>query len=138
VFVVLLLAFVGVAGWAWTSRVHADDLAAWTALGETVTEMDRLLTPQGHGEAPPCHGSDDGVLTRTYPPSTGPAASQVVGYLEQKGWVASAPTPPALAHLTHTVGGRALTIDLVAPSMDQLVTTLTGRSPASAFGCLGR
>ena len=138
VFVVLLLVFVGLAGWAWTSRVHADDVAAFTALGRDVTEMDRLLTPQGHGEAPPCRDSDDGVVTRTYPPSTGPAAAQMVGYLQQSGWFSSAPTPPAVAHLTRTVQGHVQTIDLVAPSLDQLVTTLTARSAASAFGCLGR
>ena len=134
----MLLVFVGVAGWAWSSRVNADDLAAFTALSKDVTEMDRSLTPQGHGEEPPCHGSDDGVVTRTYPPSTGPAAAQVLGYLQQSGWSSSAPTPPAVAHLTRTVEGHVQTIDLDAPSLDQLVTTLTARSPGSAFGCLGR
>ena len=134
----LLLLFVAVAGWAWSSRVHADDLAAFTVLGKDITEMDHSLTPQGHGEAPPCRDSDDGVVTRTYPPSTGPAAAQVLGYLQQSGWSSSAPTPPAVAHLTRTVAGHTQTIDLVAPSLDQLVTTLTARSAASAFGCLGR
>lgn len=138
VFVVLLLVFVGVAGWAWRSRVHADDLAAYAALSKDVTEMDRSLTPQGHGEAPPCRDSDDGVVTRTYPPSTGPAAAQVLGYLQQTGWSSSAPTPPAVAHLSRTVEGHTQTIDLVAPSLDQLVRSLTARSPASAFGCLAR
>jgi hypothetical protein len=138
VFVVLLLAFVGFAGWAWTSRVHADDVAAFAVLGRDIGEMDRLLTPQGHGEQPPCRDSDDGVVTRTYPPSTGPAAAQMVGYLQQSGWSSSTGTPPAVAHLTRTVEGHAQTIDLVAPSLDQLVTSLTARSAASAFGCLGR
>ncbi len=137
-FVALLLVFVAVAGWAWSSRVHADDVAAFTALGADITVMDRSLTPQGHGEAPPCRDSDDGVVTRTYPPSTGPAATQMIGYLQQTGWSSSTATPPAVAHLTRTVEGHTQTIDLVAPSLDQLVTTLTARSPASAFGCLGR
>ena len=81
---VLALAVFGV--WAWSVRSHADDLAAWDTLETTFEVMDRSLTPLGHSEAPPCEDEQDGSLTRTYPPSTGPQAAAVIGYLTQLGW----------------------------------------------------
>ena len=74
---VLALAFFGV--WAWSVRSHADDLAAWDALETTFVVMDRSLSPLGHSEAPPCEDEQDGSVTRTYPPSTGPEAAAVIG-----------------------------------------------------------
>lgn len=132
--VVALLAF---AGWAWTSRVHADDLAAWDALGKEIEEMDRSLTPLGHSEIPPCRDEPAGTITRTYPPSSGPAAEELVGYLLQKGWTELPSTPPSTALLTRTVTGHVQTIDVVAPSRNQLVELLTAQTPGSAIGCLG-
>ncbi len=84
---VLALAVFGV--WAWSVRSHADDLAAWDTLETTFEVMDRSLTPLGHSEAPPCEDEQDGSLTRTYPPSTGPQAAAVIGYLTQLGWSAA-------------------------------------------------
>jgi hypothetical protein len=136
-FVVLLAALVGFTLWAWAGRVHVDDVAAYTALRSQIEELDRSLTPLGHSEIPPCRDSADGVVTRTYPPSTGPQAAEVVGFLTQKGWTESPATVPVIAHLTRVEAGHELTIDLAASSLNQLVDSLTAHSPASAFGCVG-
>ena len=138
-FLVLVLGLVGFAGWAWSSRVHADDVAAFTALAGEIEVLDRSLIPLGHSAIPPCRDSADGRVTRTYPPSTGPQAAELVGYLTQKGWTQDPATaPPTLAHLTRTESGRLLTIDVVARSESSLVESLVAHSTASAFGCLGR
>ncbi|TQM57526.1 hypothetical protein [Humibacillus xanthopallidus] len=147
-----VLALLGLLLWAWVARSHADDLAAWDTLETTFEVMDRSLTPLGHGESPPCHTEPDGVVTRTYPPSTGPQAAAVIGYLTQLGWTVqngsgaqpsatgSAPSDAAavLAVLTKSSGGRDLTVVVSGPSLDRLVGPVTGRSPGSTIGCLGR
>jgi hypothetical protein len=135
-FAVVVLGLVGFGLWAWGSRVHADDVAAYASLVGQVDAMDRMLTPLGHGEVPPCRDSEDGLVTRTYPPSTGPRAAELVGFLEQAGWVQQPSSLPVYAHLTRTAQGRLLTIDVLAPSDTSLVGSLSGRSPASSFGCL--
>lgn len=151
-FAVGVLALLGLLLWAWVARSHADDLAAWDALETTFEVMDRSLTPLGHGESPPCHEETDGVITRTYPPSTGPQAAAVVGYLTQLGWTVqngsgtqpstsgSAPSDAAavLAVLTKEGGGRDLTVVVSGPGLDRLVGSVAGRSPGSTIGCLGR
>ena len=150
-FTIGLLALVAFGLWAWVARSHVDDLAAWTSLEATFVEMDRDLTPLGHGESPPCHTEPDGVVTRSYPPSTGPQAAAVIGYLTQAGWTAGVPSRPGggaggsagegkdvLARLTKVSGGRELTILVSGPARDQLVGSVTGRSPGSRVGCLGR
>ncbi|WP_345506112.1 hypothetical protein [Terrabacter aeriphilus] len=139
-FALVVVGLVGFGGWAWAGRVHADDLAAYTSLAHQVEELDRTMTPLGHGEVPPCREATDGSVTRTYPPSTGPQAAELVGFLLQKGWRQSSGAAPApvVAHLSRDVAGHELTIDVSAASMNQLVEALTARSPASAFGCLGR
>lgn len=139
-FALLVVGLVGFGGWAWAGRVHADDLAAYASLAGQVEELDRTMTPLGHGEMPPCRAATDGSVTRTYPPSTGPQAAELVGFLLQKGWRQSSgeAVAPVVAHLSRDVAGHELTIDVSAASMNQLVEALTARSPASAFGCLGR
>ena len=142
---VLALAFFGV--WAWSVRSHADDLAAWDALETTFVVMDRSLTPLGHSEAPPCEDEQDGTVTRTYPPSTGPQAAAVIGYLTQLGWSQQSATDrtdstdgdtAVLARLTKDSGGRDLTITVSGPGLNRLVGSVAGRSPGSMVGCLGR
>lgn len=142
---VLALAFFGV--WAWSVRSHADDLAAWDALETTFVVMDRSLTPLGHSEAPPCEDEQDGSVTRTYPPSTGPQAAAVIGYLTQLGWSEQSASdgsdssdgdPSVLARLTKDSGGRDLTITVSGPGLNRLVGSVAGRSPGSMVGCLGR
>lgn len=138
VFLALVVGLVGFAAYAWSSRVHAEDVAAYVALADEIEVLDRSLTPLGHSEIPPCRDSADGRVTRTYPPSTGPQAAELVGYLTQKGWTARPAAPPALSHLTRTESGRLLTIEVVARSENALVESLVAHSPASGFGCLGR
>jgi hypothetical protein len=138
VFSVVIVGLVAFGVWAWSGRLHADDLAAWGSLRQTITELDRGIVPLGHSEIPPCRDSADGVITRTYPPSTGPQADEVAGFLVQKGWSESPATAPAIVHLTSTAAGHELTIELVGPARNQLVAELTAHSPASALGCLGR
>ena len=137
-FVVLLVGLLAFGGWAWSARVHADDVAAYESLAREIEELDRNVTPLGHGEAPPCRQADDGRITRTYPPSTGPQAAELVGYLEQKGWTQGTAVPPAVAHLSREENGHLLTIDVVAGALNQLVGSLTASSPGSGLGCLGR
>lgn len=137
-FAVAVVALLAFAGWAWTSRIHADDLAAWDALSEEIEVMDRSLTPLGHSEIPPCRDEPAGTITRTYPPSSGPQAEELVGYLLQKGWTELPSEPPSTALLTRTVVGHVQTIDVVARTRSQLVELLTAHTPGSAIGCLGR
>jgi hypothetical protein len=138
VFVVVLVALLAFIAWAWSGRLHSDDVAAWTAMAKEVEELDRSLTPLGHSEIPPCRDSADGRVTRTYPPSTGPQAVELVGFLTQKGWAQGPATPPAFAHLTRTLAGHEVGIDVAARDGASLVDTLVATSPASSFGCLLR
>lgn len=137
-FGLLVLGLVGFGLWAWSSRVHSDDVAAYRELVAQIDVMDRTLMPLGHGEMPPCREAGDGVVTRTYPESTGPQAAEMIGFLTGNGWTRQTSASPALAHLERTVDGRILTIDVAAPSENALVESLTAHSPASSFGCLLR
>lgn len=138
--------------WAWTSRAHADDVAAYQALAQEVSVLDRDVLPLTHGEAPPCRDGLDGVITRTYP-STAPQAAEMLGYLDAKGWsrtttppatapsttAPSTPAAPVVATLTKTVaGGRALTLSVLAPSEFARVEAVRSSSPGSSIGCLLR
>ncbi len=135
-FVVVLLALLAVVAWAWSGRLHSDDVAAWQAVADEVEVLDRSLTPLGHSEIPPCRDSTDGRVTRTYPPSTGPQASELVAALTEQGWTQAPATPPAYARLTRTLAGREVSVDVAATDGASLVDSLTATSPASAFGCL--
>lgn len=142
-FTIGLLALVLFGLWAWSVRTHADDVAAWDSLETTFEEMDRSLTPLGHSEAPPCEDEQDGIVTRTYPPSTGPQAAAVIGYLTQLGWSQqnasdASDDPSVLARVTKDSGGRELTIIVSGPGLDRLVGSVSGRSAGSMVGCLGR
>jgi hypothetical protein len=137
-FLVLLVGLLGFTGYAWSTRLHADDVAAYVALAHEIEVLDRSETPLGHSEIPPCRDSADGRVTRTYPASIGPQAAELVGFLTQKGWTAQPAAPPTFAHLTKTEAGRLLTIDVVARSESALVDALVAHSPASGFGCLWR
>lgn len=138
VFAVVVLALAAFGLYAWSARVHADDVAAYSELVSEIEVMDRTLTPQGHGEMPPCREAGDGVVTRTYPESTGPQAAELIGFLTGNGWTRQTSASPALAHLVRSVSGHTLTIDVAAPSENALVESLTAHSPASSFGCLLR
>lgn len=141
-FTIGVLALVVFGLWAWVARSHADDLAAWHSLETTFEVMDRSFTPLGHGESPPCHTEPDGLVTRAYPPSTGPQAAAVIGYLTQLGWAAQSSSgtgqPPVLARLTKDSDGRELTIVVSGPGLDSLVGSVAGRSPGTTIGCVGR
>ncbi len=137
-FTTVVLALLVFGGWAWTSRAHADDLAAFEALGAEIDIMDRSLTPQRHSEIPPCRDREAGTVTRTYPDTDGPAAAELVGYLLQKGWQEIGPTAPAVAALTKTVAGHELSVSIVATSRSSLPLSLTATSAASGIGCLLR
>lgn len=137
-FVVVVLALLAFGLYAWSARVHADDEAAYASLVDEIDVMDRTLVPLGHGEVPPCRDPGDGLVTRTYPPSTGPQAAELIGYLTQNGWTRQVPTSPVLARLARTQSGRTVTIDVSAESDSSLVESITAHSPASSFGCLLR
>jgi hypothetical protein len=137
-FVVVLLALLAVVAWAWSARLHSDDVAAWQAVADEVEVLDRTLTPLGHSEIPPCRDSTEGRVTRTYPPSTGPQATELVAALTQQGWTQAPATPPAYARLTRTLAGHEVSVDVAATDGASLVDSLTATSPASAFGCLLR
>lgn len=137
-FIVLVVALLAFGFWAWSSRVHTDDVAAYESLAREVEELDRSMVPLGHSELPPCRESIDGRITRTYPPSTGPQAAELVGYLEQKGWTQGSAVPPVVGHLTRVENGHVLTVDVAAGALNQLVASLTASSPGSSLGCLGR
>jgi hypothetical protein len=138
VVVVLVVGLVAFGGWAWSSRVHADDLAAYESLAREIDVLDRSMVPLGHSELPPCREGVDGRITRTYPASTGPQAAQLVGYLEQSGWTPGPAAPPTFAHLTRTESGHELSIDVAAATESSLVESLTATSPAGRLGCVGR
>jgi hypothetical protein len=140
--VALVLALASFGAWAWRARVHADDLRAFAALSSSIGLMDRTLFPLGHADLPPCRGQAEGVVTRTYPPSTGPQAAEVIGFLLQTGWtVASSGAGRDItlpARLERTVEGTALTIEVTGEGTSQVVGAVTGHSPGSALACLGR
>lgn len=131
--VLVLLAF---GGWAWTSRAHADDLAAFEALRADAEVMDRSLTPQRFSEIPPCREREEGTITRTYSETIGPAPEEIVSYLQEQGWQQVDPTPPAVAAMATTVAGHALSVSIVATSGSTL--SLTATSAASTVGCFLR
>ncbi len=133
----LVLGLLAFAGWAWSGRLAADDLAAWDTLHHEFVLVDRSLPPLGHGDLPPCHSGTEGTVTRDYP-STGPLVTELVDVLVGRGWEERTPTPPAVARLVLPAGDRELTVDVTAASREQLVQGLVARSPASAFACLGR
>jgi hypothetical protein len=135
-FVVVLVGILAFIAWAWSGRLHSDDVAAWKAVAQEVEVLDRSMTPLGHSEVAPCRDDADGRVTRTYPPSTGPQAAELVGYLTQKGWTQTAATPPAYARFTRTLAGHEVAIDIAARDGASLVDSLTATTPASAFGCL--
>ncbi|WP_344254561.1 hypothetical protein [Terrabacter carboxydivorans] len=135
-FVALVVGLLAFGAWAWSSRVHAGDVAAYESLAREVELLDRNLTPLGHSEVPPCREAPDGAVTRSYPPSTGPDAEQLVTYLVQAGWVRQDSDLPVYAHLTRTVGDHVLTADVLVPSDTSFVGSLSARSPGSSFGCL--
>ena len=135
-FVAVLLGLLAVVAYLWSGRLHSDDLAAWKAVAQEVEVLDRSLTPLGHSEIAPCRDSTDGRVTRTYPPSTGPQAAELVGFLTQKGWTQTSAAPPAYARLTRAVVGHEVSIDVAARDGASLVDSLTATTPASAFGCL--
>ena len=95
-FVVLVVGLIAFGTWAWSGRVHVDDVAAYETLVQQVEQLDRTMTPLGHSEIPPCRDATDGTVTRGYPQSTGPQAAELVGYLEQTGWVRQGSDPPRL------------------------------------------
>ncbi|KJK11643.1 hypothetical protein UB45_12785 [Terrabacter sp. 28] len=107
-------------------------------MADEVEVLDRTLTPLGHSEIPPCRDSTEGRVTRTYPPSTGPQATELVAALTQQGWTQAPATPPAYARLTRTLAGHEASVDVAATDGVSLVDSLTATSPASAFGCLLR
>ena len=137
-FAVLVVAMLAFGAWAWSGRVHADDVAAFESLAHEIDELDHSMTPLGHSEIPPCRDAPEGTVTRSYPASTGPQAAELVAYLEQNGWVRQSSNLPVFAHLTRPAAGHLLTIDVLAPSDTSLVGSLSARSPASSFGCLLR
>ena len=135
-FVVLLVGLLAFLAWAWSGRLHSDDLAAWQAAADEVEVLDRYVMPLGHSEIAPCRDTTEGRITRTYPPSTGPQATELVDTLTQQGWAQTVATPPAYARLTRTLVGHEVSIDVAARDGASLVDSLTATSPASAFGCL--
>ncbi len=143
-FTVGVIALVLFGGWAWLTRSHSDDLAAWSSLATTFEIMDRSLVPLGHSEMPPCRDGDDGIVSRSYPPSTGPQAAEVIGFLTQSGWSeqpaadGEAEGEHVLARLTKVEAGKQLTIEVSGTGLTRLAGTVVGRSPAGAIGCLGR
>lgn len=135
-FVVAVLVLLSFGGWAWTSRAHADDLAAFEALRADAEVMDRSLTPHRFSEIPPCRDREEGLVTRTYSEADGPAPEEIVAYLQEKGWQELEPTPPALVTMATTVAGHALLVTVVATSNSTL--SLTASSAASTVGCFLR
>ncbi len=71
-FVVLVVGLIAFGAWAWSGRVHADDVAAYETLVRQVEQLDHTMTPLGHSEIPPCREAIDGTVTRGYPPVDGP------------------------------------------------------------------
>ncbi len=158
--VVTVLALAAVAGGLWLvgNRQHVDDVAAYKQLAGDVELVDRGLFYLQHSEVPPCRDGSDGTVTRTYPPSTGPSAAELVGALTALGWTrasdadvaasggpAGAPSgpggPQALVTMTRGVvgqPGRVVTVVVTGRSMSALPDRLVGTSSGSAVGCLFR
>lgn len=135
-FVALVVGLLAFGAWAWSARVHAGDVSAYESLAGEVADLDHAITPLGHSDIPPCRDADEGSITRSYPPSTGPQPAELVDYLVRSGWTQQQSDVPVYARLTRTAEGHVLTVDVLAPSDTSLVGSLSARSPASSFGCL--
>jgi hypothetical protein len=155
--VTLLLLAVATGGlWLVGNRQHVDDVAAYDQLAGDVELVDRGLFYLQHSEVPPCRDGSDGTVTRTYPPSTGPSAAELVGALTALGWtrasdadvaasggLAGTPSgqggPTTLATMTRGVvgqPGRVVTVVVTGRSLSALPDRLVGTSTGSAVGCL--
>lgn len=134
----MVLALLVFGGWAWTSRAHADDLAAFEVLSTEFDVMDRSLTPQRHSAIAPCREQPDGIVTRTYSVQDGSGVKELVIYLKGTGWGEVVSAPPAVATMTRLVDGHGQSLTLVKDDHSTLPLSLTASSAGSAIGCLLR
>lgn len=137
-FTTVVLALLVFGGWAWTSRAHADDLAAFEVMRTEFDVMDRSLTSQRHSAIAPCREQPDGVVTRSYSVPDGPGVNDLVIYLKGTGWDEVASTPPAVVTLTRRVDGHGQSLTLVKHDRSTLPLSLTATSAGSTIGCLLR
>lgn len=137
-FGLLIVALVAFGGWGLSTRTHADDVDAFTALSEQITVMDRRITPQRHGEFTPCRDGIDGTITRTYPASRPPTVVEVVAYLGKQGWSEVTAKPSAVATLVTTAAGPEQTVSVFGVDRFGSARSLTATSPGSDLGCFLR
>ena len=136
VFVVLVVALLAFGSWAWSSRVHADDVAAYESLAREVEELDRSMVPLGHSELPPCRESIDGRSPAPTRPRRGPRR-RARRLPRAEGLDAGAAVPPVVAPPDPAENGHVLTVDVAAGALTAR-RVADGQQPRSSLGCLGR
>lgn len=135
-FLAVVLVVVGFIGWAWSNRVHADDVDAWLALRRSVVDIDRELLSVGRGEQPPCVATTEGFVERQYATSSGTTPATLQDVLDRLGW-AAAPIGGAAngGELTRTADGRELRARIIAGGSAAGGPLLRLTSQASPLAC---
>lgn len=133
VFALPVLALLAFALWAWTARVHEDDLAAYDVLQSRFVDVQRDLLPLGKSTRPPCGITDEGWAELTWGAITGPTVDQVETRLRAFGWHRDTAGDGVVLRLQED--GRELTARISAPAGD-LGVRLTGTSEADSLACL--
>ncbi|MDN5791407.1 MAG: hypothetical protein L0H25_11135 [Micrococcales bacterium] len=139
--VVLVIALVGLpafAAWVHFGRVHAGDLASWRRLTAQFSILDRTFPVLSYSATPPCEGSTEGRVTRTYSRLGGPTVLEVRDVLVTSGWTETAAPSPAIIRLERsaTPAEHHYVVVLVADSHTARGASLTATSSASALACL--
>ncbi|MDV3219853.1 polyprenol phosphomannose-dependent alpha 1,6 mannosyltransferase MptB [Intrasporangium sp.] len=133
VFALPVLALLAFALWAWTARVHEDDVAAYRELRARFVDVQRDLVPLGQSTRPPCGITDEGWAELTWGAISGPTTEEVETYLRAFGWRRDGAETGIVLRLQEE--GRGLTARISPPSGDVGVR-LTGTSEADSLACL--
>jgi len=128
-----IAALAGFALWAWTARIHAEDLAGFRALEVALFGVQRELPAFGQSERPPCGITDEGWIERTWTASEAPSPALLDTVLRDSGW-RGAPGGEGRVY-TRIDAGRTLTAR-VTESTGDITLRLTATSEANSLACL--
>lgn len=134
---VAVLVLLGLVGWSWSNRLHADDLDAYLVMRNHVTDIERAFDPVGQGLRDPCGVTDEGWRELTWPDANQTSVGMLQAYAIQHGWTPDWPQISATKSVLHrSTSDHTITLTIVAD--DARGTVLTATSSASAFGCFLR
>jgi alpha-1,6-mannosyltransferase len=132
-FAALIAALLGFSVWAWTARVHEDDLTGYRAMDLLLFDVQREFPAFGTSRRPPCGATDEGWVERTWTASNAPSPERLEDFLVSSGWQRASSGPER--ELTRFEGGRTMTVRITEPGRD-LALRLTGTSEANSLACI--